>query len=217
MPCYGFMYRDIAEEIDYLQYDLKVSREEAKKIWQKKNRPPKARKAFKLMGLSFLFLFLVGCSMTIPSLFPDKPRNINYEKTYNKGCKEVLDKEGNPILVEGTLLTTCSQEFNLKKGTFEKPLGFWATVMGMLGRFTAFSIIIIVLLFIFFPATLVQFLARRKIQLQLAQYKKTLTQVVSGVDQANAVEKDPELKTALSTTMDTDSKKLVDDIKRSNG
>ena len=162
----------------------------------------------KLLILILLGILVSGCSMTIPSLFPKNTVNKNYEKIYNKGCKSSIDEKTKKIV------KICEEEFSLITGSGEKPLGFFATITGTLGRATVLTIIGFGLFFIISPVAFTQFFQRRKLALEKNKYQKALGQVVRGIDKSKAIDIVPQLKSSLSAETDVDTKMIIDDIKR---
>lgn len=157
--------------------------------------------------LFFLIIILLsGCSLlNFPELnAPPKPETTyKYEESFEKNPTAV---------VAGDKIVVVEQQIRTVKAGFvnqEKQLNFWQRFCNWLAGWSILTVAVVGGCLAFGIGGPAIWLAAR-----FQTFRKTTKQVVRAIGEAKAVEKDPELKNKLSAMLDTDSKKLIDDLKR---
>ena len=154
----------------------------------------------------FMILFLSGCGLiNFPKLNapPAPDTTYQYEQTFERNPTAVVS--GDKIVVVEAQKQTVTAGFVQK----EKKLSWWQRFCNWLGNLGLIGIMLIVAGLFFAPAGTMSFLFAR-----YGKFKKALQQTVAGIKESGAVDKDPTLKESLSSRQDSDTKMLIDDIRR---
>ena len=160
----------------------------------------------KLFVLLMLAIVLGGCSLLkFPALNAPPPPDTTYQ--YN----ETFKKNPVAVAVDGKIVVVENQERTVNAGYVnkEKPLSFWQRFCNWLAGWSLITVVTVGGCLAFGITGPALWLYQRFLVL-----RKTTKQMVRAIAEAKAVETQPELKNKLSSMLDTDSKKLVDDIRR---
>lgn len=152
-----------------------------------------------------LIFSLAGCSLLSPFSGSTKSAQTDYSKSYSDESYQA------PANVNGrtVILNNHIRKSEVNKTNKTQPLNVWQKFCRWLGNLSIIMVLVIVGgLFAGTSAPLLWFIGRFKV------ISTALKQVVTGIEKTKAVEANPELKTALSSVMDTKSKMVVDDIRR---
>lgn len=153
-----------------------------------------------------MMTFLSGCSLLqFPQLNAPKPPETTYQ--YN----ETFSKNPTAIAVDGKVIVVENQSRTVTAGyaKAEKPLSFWQRFCNWLASWSLITVAIVFGCLAFgFTAPATFFINR------FFTLKKTTKQMIRAIAETKAVESNPHLKSTLSSMLDTDSKKLIDDIRR---
>ena len=161
----------------------------------------------KIIAFTIIIFFLMGCSaIRLPSLVtPKKPETVyNWnEKTTSKPKAVVCN--GKVVVVEETEKTLqVGLEQTTQKLTFAQRIGNWISGLGILG------IILLIIGLVLAPGATMGFLVKT-----LFKWKKAFKETVVAIKEAKTVDENATLKNALADKQSLETKKLVDDIKRS--
>ncbi len=165
---------------------------------------PKALVIIFVLGL----LCLQGCGTLLPAIHTPNPPSISYNIHETTSQKPVIGTTAKGEVV--TFQNSNEHVYDIGFTKEEKPLTIWQKFCNWLSGFSILSIILLVGGLFLFPTATGTFIFQR-----YSAAKKALTQVVTAIDDAKAVQANTTLKEKLSSTMDNDSKKIVDDILRS--
>ena len=149
---------------------------------------------------------LSGCSLLqFPQLNAPKPPETSYQ--YN----ETFEKNPTAVVAGGKVIVVENQSRTVTAGYVhqQKELSFWQRFCNWLAGWSLITVLIVFGCLAFGITGPAMWLWSR-----LQMFKKTTVQIVKAIDEAKIIEKDAELKSKLSATLDNDSKRLVDDIKR---
>jgi hypothetical protein len=149
---------------------------------------------------------LTGCSLLrFPVLNAPKPPETTYQ--YN----ETFSKNPTAVAVGDKIVVVENQSRTVTAGYVhqEKQLSFWQRFCNWLASWSILTVVIVFGCLAFgITGPAVWIVAR------FNTFRKTAKQLVRGLAESKAVESNPTLKTTLSSMLDTDSKKLIDDIRR---
>lgn len=150
-------------------------------------------------------LFLAGCSWMSPFSGNTQRTEQNYSKSQSDESYQA------PAFVEGhtVILNNRIRKSEINKVHKEHPLNAWQRFCRWLGNLSILTILVVGGGLAAGTTAPAVFLVKR-----FWAFKKGLLTVVKTIDEHKVIEKDPELKTALSKAMDSDTKKLIDDLKR---
>lgn len=158
-----------------------------------------------------LFIILVvmcaGCGvLRFPSINAPKPPDqiYQYSQTIDKQPKVVQVGDGKSVVWESQ-----KQTVDVNYARKETPLNWWQRFCNWLGNLGFLSLLAIGIGLFVAPAGTIAWLWKVK-----DKFKKAFKQTVAAIDEANALEKSPELKAALSAKQDSDVKALVDDVQQ---
>lgn len=161
----------------------------------------------KYLILILTVLVLSGCGLiNFPQInAPKKPdTTYNYEQTFEKNPTAVAI--GDKIVVVEQQKQRVTAGFVSK----EKPLSWWQRFCNWLGNLGFIGLAAVVIGLFVAPTGTMAFLYAR-----YAKFKKALKQTVDGIKEARAVESNVVLKESLSSKQDSDTKMLIDDLRRS--
>lgn len=153
----------------------------------------------------FSYLFVLGCSGG--GLFASASRNA--ETSFNQSKSEekyqnVIEVSGKPIILQNYKKTS-----DINRVRQEKELNPWQKFCRWIANLSILAVVVSVGgLFMGTTAPIVWIWTRYQ------KFRKALSQTVQAIEKSNAVNKDTDLKAALSTTHDNDTKMLIDDIRR---
>lgn len=159
--------------------------------------------------LMWYFLGLIsisGCSLlNFPQLNAPRPPDTTYQYHERFETNPTAVVAGDKIaIVESQLRTVDAGYVNTKK-----ELNFWQRFCNWLASWSIITVFVVFGCLAFgVTGPAVWFMNRFR------TFTKTTKQLVRGMEKAQAVEKQPELKTTLAAMLDNDSKKLIDDIRR---
>ncbi len=157
--------------------------------------------------LMLAVMVLSGCGvLSFPKLNapPAPDTTYQYNETFKKNPTAVV-AGANVVVVEAQERTVTAGY--VKK---EKELTFWQRFCNWLASWSLLTVVIVGGCLAFGVTGPAMWLYTRYLT-----FRKTTKQLVASIEESKAVEKNPELKTTLSSTLDTDAKKLIDDIRRS--
>ncbi len=158
--------------------------------------------------LLVLSLTLSGCGLlNFPLLNAPKPPDqvYSYHQTIEKEPKVIQAADGKSYVWEGQ-----RQEVNVNYERKDKPLSWWQRLCNWLGNLGLLGILALLAGLVLAPAGTIGLLWK-----QYLKWKKALTQTVWALEETKVIDNSPQVKTALATSHDTETKKLIDDIKRS--
>ena len=160
-----------------------------------------------ILYISILLLFITGCSaIALPKLTtPKKPETIyNWNETSRTTPKAVITN-GKVVVVEETeRILSIGLEQTPRKLSFAQKIGNWISSLSIIG------VILLIAGLILAPGATLGFLVKT-----LFKWKKAFRETVIAIKEAKAIDEDPDLKNALKDKQSLETKKLVDDIKRS--
>jgi hypothetical protein len=151
-------------------------------------------------------VFMSGCSfLSWPTPNPPpKPQEIyGWTEVQTSSPKVVVTENDKSYVVNETkkeVIVNYAQK--RERLTFMQRLGNWISNLGMLGL-----IAIVIGLFVA-PVATIGFLTKN-----VSKLKKAMKETVNGIGQINGNSKE-EIKSVLSKTQSTSTKKIVDDLKR---
>ena len=164
--------------------------------------------------LTFIVIMLSGCSSLLgfPALnAPPKPETTyQYEESFEKIPQAV---------VVGDKYAVVEHQIRTVKAGFvnqEKPLNFWQRFCNWLAGWGILTVVLVggCLAFGITGPALWLFARFQKFKQTFETFRKTTKQMVRAIEDSKAVQANPELGNKLSSMLDTDSKKLIDDIRR---
>jgi len=161
----------------------------------------------KIIAFMIIIFFSMGCSaIRLPSLAtPKKPETVyNWNET-SKITPRAVVTNGKIVVVEESEKTLAvGLDQTPQKLTFSQKVGNWISGLGILG------IMLMVVCLVLAPGSTMAFLVKT-----LFKWKKAFKETVIAIKWAKAVDENAALKNALSDKQSLETKKLVDDIKRS--
>ena len=154
-----------------------------------------------------LAVLLSGCGLlTLPTIISPKPPDTRYQ------YHELLENNPTAVTVGDKVVVVQNQrrEVSANYVNQEKPLNWWQRLCNKLANLSILTVLIAVGLLATGTTAPFIWLFQRYLAV-----KKTAKQIIKSVDEAKVLETNNELKTRLSSNLDTDAKRLVDDLKRS--
>ena len=154
----------------------------------------------------WLVIFIQGCGLIgFPKLNapPAPDTTYTYEQTFEKNPTAVVS--GNKIVVVENQRQTVTAGYTKK----DKPLSWWQRFTNWLGNL-GFLVVggFLIALFVTNGGIILTLWNK------YTKFKMGLTQTVKAIEEAKALEKDEDLKNALSSKHDNSTKMLIDDIRR---
>lgn len=162
-----------------------------------------------LYTLMVLMALLVsGCGfLNFPSLNAPKPPDqvYNYRQDITTEPRVVqIDEQGRSVV-----FTAQHQSIEVGYERKDKPLSWWQRLCNWLGNLGIFGILVLLASLFIAPAGTLGWIWK-----QYQKYKKAMTQTVWAIEESKAVDNN-QVKAALASNHDNETKKLVDDIRRS--
>ena len=160
-----------------------------------------------IYAISILLFFITGCSaIALPKLTtPKKPETVyNWNERISTKPKAVVCN-GKVVVVEETEKTLqVGLEQTPQKFTFSQRIGNWISSLSIIG------ILLLIAGLVLAPGATLGFLVKT-----LFKWKKAFKETVIAIKEAKAVDENIVLKNALADKQSLETKKLVDNIKRS--
>lgn len=160
----------------------------------------------RFLWLLLIVVFFSGCgTLKFPTLnAPNPPEQVyKYRQTINTEPRVVQTNSKG----ESVVFTAQQQTVDVNFDNKEKPLSWWQRFCNWLSSWSLLGVLALGLALFFAPAATIAWLWKVK-----DKFKKAFTQTVQAIDEANAVEKDANLKNALAKHQDASVKALVDDV-----
>lgn len=153
-----------------------------------------------------LVIFLGGCSaLKFPNINPPNPPQTmyNYEQSFTKNPTAVV-VDGKTVVVENQ-----EQNVRINYQKQQEKLSWWKRFTNWLGSLGMIAVVLIIIGIFVAPGATIGFLFN-----SFRKTKKALRQTVRAIDESKAVNTDNGLKLALLSNQDTDTKRVIDTVKR---
>ena len=162
----------------------------------------------KFIIFAICLALLSGCSWLSPFAGNTKSAQRDYSKMTSDESYQA------PAFVNGrtVVLNNRIKKTEVNRTNKEIPLNVWQKFCRWLGNLSVLIVLVVVGgLFAGTTAPLMFLWSRYQ------TFRKALTQTVSAIEKSKAVDKDPELKNALSSGHDASTKTLISSIKHGTG
>lgn len=156
--------------------------------------------------ITLLLPLICGCGvLKFPVLNAPKPPETiySYEQTFDKNPTAVV--VGDKVAVVERQTQTVRVNYDNKV----KPLTWWQRFCNWLFSWSLITVCVVLGCLAFGFTAPILWLYNRYLT-----FRKTSKQIVKSIEESKALEVNRELKVKLSGTLDTDSKKVVDDLRR---
>lgn len=155
-----------------------------------------------------VLMFLTGCGPLFPALNLPKPPDIKYNIHETTSQKPIVGQTATGEVITFQNATEHVYDVNVER--HDVPLTMWQKFCNWLSGFGILAILALVAGMVLAPGGTILFLYNK-----YSSWKKALTQTVAAIEETKVVDNSAPVKAALASNQDNDTKKLIDDIKRS--